>query len=87
MITYRCQCGECTYYSSGMPPKDCQGCSKCGTTYATRPTDHKPLQPHKLKLQFDRNTGEEDGAICQECYARIRSPKSEIAEPAKDSDS
>lgn len=70
MQTWRCKCGNRKYYESGMPPRDCQGCEECGTTYAQSPEGHKPLQPHTWKPQFDRNTGEPTRPICSQCGAR-----------------
>lgn len=55
-----------------MPPEDCQGCNKCGTTFATGPAGHKPVIPHDLRPQFDRNTGEPDGSICNRCLRRVK---------------
>jgi hypothetical protein len=72
MKSYQCKCGACLYSESGMPPKDCQGCEKCGTTYARHPEGHRSLQPHKLKPQYNRDTGKLSHSICTECYARIK---------------
>lgn len=38
-------------------PQDCQGCEKCGTTFAGHPDNHKPLQPHRWVINFNQNTG------------------------------
>ena len=72
MQVWRCKCGKRQRFESGMPPKDCQGCEECGTTLAQHPDGHKPLQPHRPKKQFDRNTGQPARPICEDCYATIR---------------
>jgi len=47
--------------------EDCQGCEKCGTTYAAHPDYHKKLQPHKWGENFNQNTGK-PYKICEVCH-------------------
>jgi hypothetical protein len=70
MIYWRCKCGKAESWESGMPPQDCQGCDKCGTTLATGPSGHKDRIPHDWKPQFNSDTGAPDRPICRRCYAR-----------------
>lgn len=56
MITLRCKCGERVLYTS-MGTSDCEGCEKCGTTFAGHPDNHKPLQPHDWKIMYNQSTG------------------------------
>lgn len=74
MIYRRCKCGEAELWESGMPPRDCQGCSKCGTTYAVGPEGNKPLIPHDWEPRFNRKTGKPDRRQCSRCYAIERDP-------------
>lgn len=68
----KCECGACERWDTGEMVHPCQGCAKCQTTYATRRDDHRPLQPHNWKPQFDRNTGLPSRRMCADCYARER---------------
>lgn len=70
----RCKCGEARRWDSGYPPKDCQGCTKCGTTLAQHPDDHQPLQPHKPKQFFSRETGQPEGWECAACRQQVEAP-------------
>lgn len=74
MIAMRCQCGKETYFHSGMPPRDCQGCTECGTTYASHPNHHKPLAPHTPKARYSSDTGELKGYRCAICYEKCEGP-------------
>lgn len=77
MQLMRCKCGKAEIYHSGMHPRDCQGCDECGTTFAYRPSDHKPREPHDWQPRFDPKTGAPDRPMCKRCYAR--GPKPETA--------
>ena len=75
-MQYRqCKCGKARRWDTGEIVHPCQGCEKCQTTFGQHPNDHEPLQPHDLKPQFNRNTGEPDGFICSRCYARVKPAK------------
>lgn len=59
MKEHRCKCGKAKFLESGYPPVDCQGCSKCNTTYALHPNDHKELIPHDFSIKnYNQDTGE-----------------------------
>jgi hypothetical protein len=77
MQFYRCQCGASEYYGSGEFPKPCEGCDKCGTTFAQRSEDHKPRAPHVWREQFDHDTGKPVRPICSVCYHRGPKPEPE----------
>ena len=49
MKAYRCKCGIAQMWNSGEMIHACEGCIKCGTTFAQYSTDHRMLQPHQLK--------------------------------------
>lgn len=65
----RCKCGKAEYWDSGLPPKPCQGCEECGTTYARRAEDHKPIEPHDWVPRFNERTGAQDRRMCKRCHA------------------
>jgi hypothetical protein len=66
MRTLRCKCGEAwAWTTDGF--SDCQGCEKCGTTYAGHPDNHKSLQPHIWKIRYNENTGK-PYRICEKCH-------------------
>ena len=67
----RCQCGKCESWESGMHPQDCEGCRECGTTFASHPDGHKPIQPHVLDLRYSDKTGEPSHFICKKCRQRV----------------
>lgn len=74
MQYWRCKCGKVEYFESGMPPRKCQGCEECGTTFAMRADDHRPIQPHDLgPVQVEGNA---DNPIryrrCRRCFHRER---------------
>lgn len=72
MIYMQCKCGKSTYTHSGLPPKECQGCEICGTTYATNPMDHKALVLHHPEPRYDERTGERKNYdVCMHCHSRI----------------
>ncbi|CAN5579290.1 hypothetical protein BH10PSE14_BH10PSE14_06960 [soil metagenome] len=71
----KCECGECERWDTGETVHECQGCSKCGTTFATHPEGHKPLGEHDWVPRFDPATGQPDKRMCQRCYAIERAPK------------
>lgn len=51
MKTLRCKCGDkIDLTTDGF--QDCEGCEKCGTTYAGHPDFHKELQPHTWKIVY-----------------------------------
>lgn len=62
----KCKCGEHEMWTTDSP-KDCQGCEKCGTTFAGFPDNYKPLQPHRWVVNFDQNTGK-PYKRCGDCY-------------------
>ena len=73
MIYHRCACGKSEYFESGMPPQPCQGCSECGTTYATNPLDHRPREPHDWEERWKPGPASAPPvkeAFCKRCYAR-----------------
>ena len=56
MQYFRCKCGNLESWSSdGTTP--CRACSKCGTTLAQHPDDHRTPVPHQWQTQYDQNTG------------------------------
>ncbi len=66
MIYVRCKCGECQGWTTdGF--QDCQGCTKCETTFASNPEHHKPLQPHDWKTKYNENTGK-PYKTCKVCH-------------------
>jgi hypothetical protein len=69
MVYYKCECGKSEYYESGMPPKDCEGCEDCKTTYATYKGGHKPLAPHEWETKYNENTGK-PYRRCKKCYQK-----------------
>lgn len=73
MIYYQCKCGEAKYYGSGMSPRDCEGCKKCGTTFAQSPTGHKSLAAHDFNDKRTIEDGiETDESFCRKCYKARR---------------
>lgn len=75
MKFHQCKCGARQYYESGMPPQPCQGCSKCGTTLATRPDGHKTPEPHDFEVRYDSKTGKPKRQICKRCYESAPPPE------------
>ena len=71
----RCKCGKCESWESGMPPRDCQGCDECKTTFASGKSGHKPLMPHTLALRYSELTGEPSHYICTECLTQVELEK------------
>lgn len=65
MRTLRCKCGEAIMWTSDTV-HDCQGCSKCNTTFSGRPDGHKPLQLHTWGTMYNQNTGRAF-KICSKC--------------------
>lgn len=65
----RCKCGARERWDSGEVVKPCEGCDKCGTTFAQSPSDHRELEPHDWKPLFDPMTGEPTRRICRQCHA------------------
>jgi len=57
MKTFRCKCGESIIYSSMGTGHNCEGCTKCNTTYADHPDHHLPLEPHDWITKYNQNTG------------------------------
>lgn len=80
MQYYRCRCGKRTYHESGMPPRECQGCEKCQTTFAQHPDGHDPLQTHDWGEV--RVEGPESAPTrwqqCKRCYARKKLPADDV---------
>lgn len=63
MNSYTCKCGKKTYWESGMPPRDCQGCEECNTNFKK-----KPLVPHDFsKIEYNGKTGK-PYKLCINCY-------------------
>lgn len=78
MRRLQCQCGESLAWDSGYEMgHPCQGCDKCGTTFATHPGGHKKRIPHKWREELHKNTDYEK--LCDRCYAREKATKEEIA--------
>ncbi len=75
MQFWRCECGKCEKYESGMPPQPCEGCDECGTAFAQRPGDHVQKIGHDWKPQFDGDAGKPARPICKRCYARGPKPE------------
>jgi len=71
MNYWRCKCGKQACYESGMPPRDCQGCEKCGTTFALSPDGHQPLAPHRLVPRYSRDTGQFTHWECEVCLEKM----------------
>lgn len=69
MIYRKCECGAAERWDTGEIVHPCQGCAKCGTTFASNPRDHKPLAPHDWKPRFNADTGEPDRQMCRRCMA------------------
>jgi hypothetical protein len=62
----KCKCGKKEAWTTdGFP--DCKGCAECGTTFASHPHGHKPLQPHKWKIMYNQKTGK-PYKRCELCY-------------------
>jgi len=72
MNFWRCKCGDREYFESGMPPRDCQGCEKCGTTLAMSKSGHEPMQPHVPVPRYSQTTGELRHFVCDVCGELIR---------------
>lgn len=64
----RCKCGACERWDTGEAVHPCQGCDKCGTTYAGSPENHKPLEPHDWEPRYNERTGEPDKRMCKRCH-------------------
>lgn len=64
----KCKCGACERWDSGEAVAPCSGCKKCGTTFATHPDDHKPLQPHEWEPRYDPLTGKPERRMCARCH-------------------
>ena len=69
MTYYRCKCGKCEYFGSGMFPEDCQGCDECGTNLATSSEKHKPVAEHEWIIRYNEITGE-SYLRCKKCYQK-----------------
>ncbi len=69
MQAYRCKCGEAKYFGSDVP-KPCQGCKKCGTTYAQHPDHHKEIEPHEFEILYDDKGRPYE--VCKRCYEHGR---------------
>jgi hypothetical protein len=69
VIYWRCKCSEHEYYESGMPPRGCEICTKCGSTMGTGKNFHLEPEEHEWEIKFDPNTGE-PYEICKKCYNR-----------------
>lgn len=68
MKALRCKCGKSTMQTSMGAPRDCEGCSKCKTTYANHPDDHKTLLPHDWEeVTYHQNTGK-PYETCKRCH-------------------
>lgn len=63
----KCQCGACERWDTGEIVHPCQGCEKCGTTYAGSPSGHKPLEPHVWVPRYSSSTGKPNGRMCSRC--------------------
>lgn len=72
MIYRKCECGKAERWDTGETVHPCQGCTTCGTTYASHPDGHKPLEPHDWEPRFNPQTGEPDKRMCKRCYAMER---------------
>lgn len=68
----RCKCGKAERWDTGEAVRPCEGCTLCQTTYAGWRGGHGPLEPHDWKPQFNRDTGQEDGAVCTRCHKHKR---------------
>ena len=68
----RCKCGARNVWSiTNWFPKDCDGCSVCGTTLVDNEHEHKATLPHKWKQVLDKTTGEHIRDVCTECFVTI----------------
>ena len=70
MIEYRCGCGKSIYWSSGYPPKPCDGCPECGTNFM-----RETLHPHQYEDYY--LGGKEPNKVqrCKECGYIERKPR------------
>ena len=70
----RCQCGACERWDSGEAVHPCEGCTKCGTTYATSPAGHQPVQPHDYEERYAPSpvTAPKIERVCRVCRRRER---------------
>lgn len=68
----QCKCGGRQRWDSGEVVQPCEGCSKCGTTFADGPDGHKALEPHDWQPRYDRVTGKPDRRECSRCHALER---------------
>lgn len=66
----RCKCGSAERWDTGEAVRPCQGCAKCGTTFAQREADHRPLAPHQWEPRYDPKTGGPARPVCGVCGAR-----------------
>lgn len=59
MIFLRCRCGFRKSWSSGIFPKPCEGCARCGTRISDRPEGNTPIELHDFEdyWDIDRSTG------------------------------
>ena len=64
----KCQCGACERWDTGETVHECQGCSKCRTTFATNVGGHQPLREHDWRPRFNPTTGEPDKRMCSRCH-------------------
>jgi len=71
MNYWRCKCGKSEKWESGMPPRPCEGCDECGTTFATHATGHMMRAPHNLEIRYDTHTGKPSHKVCTECWERF----------------
>lgn len=72
MYLFTCKCGNRQYYGSGMIPKPCEGCDKCGTNF-----NKEPRQPHKWRTVYDRYTGKPIKRECSVCYHHEKTQEGE----------
>lgn len=67
-----------------MPPRECEGCLDCGTTYATHAGGHKPIAPHDFQAQPVRYADQPGTTItrCSKCYRTKHAIDTDLAQHA-----
>ena len=66
MKGFQCKCGNRQGSNTGEGFKECEGCTKCNTTFSHYLDGHKPLKPHTFINKYNVNTGKpfKECSIC-----------------------
>lgn len=70
MLYYKCKCGKCEFWGSGMSPYACQVCDECGTTMLKNlDGTYVEPKPHEYVAKYNQNTGK-PYKICKWCLEK-----------------